>query len=141
MSRVFVSLVCTVGTLAVVACAAAPSGAPVSSVSPVALDSAGCAARAEPTALKLGPETGITEPKSKYRKEPIAAPHLPDGSVAVVAAIIGENGRPRHVCVAGGEPEWARAVAEALREWRFEPATLDGRPVAVQFTLTTKLRR
>ncbi len=135
MSRAAIALTCTVVALVTMSCATAPS------VSAVVSDAAGCAARAEPAALKLGPGTGITRYESTYRKEPIAAPHLPDGSVAVVEAIIGENGVPRHICIVSGEPEWTKAVAEALREWRFEPATLEGRAVAVQFTLTTKLRR
>jgi TonB family protein len=30
------------------------------------------------------------------------------------------------------------SAMDAVRQWRFRPATLDGRPVSVYFTLTVK---
>jgi outer membrane biosynthesis protein TonB len=104
-------------------------------------DRPSCAAVAEPTALKIRKDSGVTPPRATYRKEPKAQSSLADGTIATIAAIIGEDGHPRHVCQMSGNEEWGRAVMEAFQSWRFEPATLNGSPVAVQFTLTTKLKR
>jgi hypothetical protein len=101
-----------------------------------------CAALAEPTALKIERGNGITPPKSLHRVDPIAPANLHDRSaVARIDAVIGEDGKPRHICITRGDPLWADAAAAAVREWTFEPATLNGKPVAVLFTLTTKFTR
>jgi hypothetical protein len=100
-----------------------------------------CASEAEPTALKLQKGSGITPPRATSRREPQASASVEDGATAVIAAIIGEEGVPRHICQMEGDEEWGPATIDAFREWRFEPATLDGKPVAVQFTLTMKFRR
>src|SRR4029078_4679730 len=112
-----------------------------SAVAPVAkTQSPSCAAQAEPTALKIEPGSAITPPKTIRRVEPLAPASLVGRiTVATVEAIIGEDGKPRHICVASGDPEWGNAVADALKQWLFEPATLQGKPVAVQFSLTSKL--
>lgn len=100
-----------------------------------------CAAQAEPTALKMEPGNGVIPPKAIHRVEPLAPASLVGrATVATVEAIIGEDGKPRHICFASGDPEWGNAVAAAFKQWLFEPATLQGKPVAVQFTLTTRLR-
>jgi hypothetical protein len=100
-----------------------------------------CALRAEPTARKIEKGSGITPPKAIYRLEPIAPPTLRTSVTAVLGAVIGEDGIPRHVCFMDGNEEWASAASDAFKHWRFEPATRDGRPVAVLFTLTMRLRR
>jgi protein TonB len=61
-------------------------------------------------------------------------------ALATVEAIVGEDGKARNVCVTSGDPEWGRAVAVALRKWRFKPATLNGKPIAVRFELTSTWR-
>jgi hypothetical protein len=100
-----------------------------------------CAAQAEPTALKIEPGSGITPPKAIHRVEPLAPASLAGrGAFAIVEAIIGEDGKPRHICFASGDSDWGNAVAVAFKQWLFEPATLEGKPVAVQFTLTMRLR-
>ena len=90
----------------------------------------------------MGPGSGITPPKAVHRVEPTTPASLRGTeAVAIIQAIIGEDGQPRHICISDGNEEWARQTADAFRHWRFEPATLDGKPVAVQFTLTMRLRR
>ncbi|MCG6964797.1 MAG: energy transducer TonB [Acidobacteria bacterium] len=32
------------------------------------------------------------------------------------------------------------SVLDALKEWRFKPATLDGRPVEIRYVLTVRFR-
>ncbi|HJQ38196.1 MAG TPA: hypothetical protein VKB93_13755 [Thermoanaerobaculia bacterium] len=49
-------------------------------------------------------------------------------ALATIQAIIGEDGKPRHLCIAGGDPEWGKAVAAVFQQWVFEPPTLNGNP-------------
>ena len=99
-----------------------------------------CAAAAEPTALKVEDGSGITAPEVVHRVEPTMSESLRGTeAVATIQAIIGEDGTPRHICISDGNEEWGKQVADALRYRRFRPATLDGKPVAVQFSFTTRL--
>lgn len=99
-----------------------------------------CAAdvRGVPT-TEANPE--IVPPTATRRVEP-QAPQSLLGRTALttVEAIIGEDGRPRNICVTSGDPDWGRAVAAALRKWEFKPATLQGKPIAIRFTLTSSFR-
>lgn len=55
---------------------------------------------------------------------------------AEVRAVIGCDGRPHGIEVLSAtRPEFGRAVADALAQWRFSPATLDGEPVSVHYEL------
>ena len=135
--RVIVMLLLFVIAVLTVGCATGTSSSPTSSTS---ADS--CAARAEPTALKITAGSGITPPKAVHRVEPLTPASLAGReAVATLEAVIGEDGSPRHICFRDGDPDWGQSVAAALANWRFEPATLQGKPVAVLFTLTTRLRR
>jgi hypothetical protein len=42
--------------------------------------------------------------------------------------------------VRGGEPTMAYIALDALREWEFEPARLDGEPIESFYTLTVNFR-
>lgn len=56
-----------------------------------------------------------------------------------VEAIIGEDGVPRHPLVltmGHAVPAMKYMVLDSLREWRFEPARLEGKPVKVYYVLT-----
>ncbi|HSK79671.1 MAG TPA: energy transducer TonB [Thermoanaerobaculia bacterium] len=54
-----------------------------------------------------------------------------------VEAIIDEQGRVTNVRVLRALPMGLdRAAVEAVEQWRFQPATLDGRPIKVYFSLT-----
>jgi protein TonB len=63
--------------------------------------------------------------------------HL-SGSV-IVRAVIDEQGRVTDVQLVKGLPMGLdRSAMEAVRQWRFKPATLHGRPVKVYFDLTVR---
>lgn len=83
--------------------------------------------------------SGIQPPKILRRVEPVA-PREFIGSgrrvVASVGAAISESGTVEAVWRESGDPVWARSIAAALRQWRFAPATKDGHPVAIRFSLT-----
>ncbi|HEX6898849.1 MAG TPA: energy transducer TonB [Thermoanaerobaculia bacterium] len=66
-----------------------------------------------------------------------------EGWVAV-STIIGVDGRPvspRIVKIEGGGPAMAYVAMDSLAQWRFEPAKLDGQPVAVFYVLTVNFKR
>jgi hypothetical protein len=129
-------------SLFAVAGLAAACASTTSSSQTAAIASESCAAKADPTALKLGPGSGITAPKVLHRVEPLAPEALRGReALATVEAVIGEDGKARHICFREGDREWGQAIAAVLGAWRFEPATLDGKPVAVVFTLTSRLRQ
>lgn len=100
----------------------------------------GCAALAEPAAVNVESAAGnVVAPKFVRRVDPHAPASLFGQSVeATVEAIIGEDGQVRNVCIASGNQAWGNAVATALRRSTFTPGTLDGKPVPVQLSLTTK---
>ena len=57
----------------------------------------------------------------------------------VVATIIGADGRPRQPVVLdthGAGPALEYVALDSVRQWRFEPGKLDGKPVAVFYVIT-----
>lgn len=55
----------------------------------------------------------------------------------IVEAIINERGKVTDIHVLRGLPAGLeQSAVDAVRQWTFKPATLDGRPVKVYFTLT-----
>jgi periplasmic protein TonB len=61
--------------------------------------------------------------------------------VVVIQAIIDRQGNVTQVEVLRDLPMGlGRAAEQAVKQWKFEPATLDGRPVEVYFNLTVNFR-
>ena len=61
--------------------------------------------------------------------------------VVIVEAIIDKTGNVTNVKVLKGLPMGLdQAAADAVRRWKFEPATLNGKPVAVIYNLTVNFR-
>lgn len=54
----------------------------------------------------------------------------------VLDATIAEDGRVVDICIVRSVPSLDRAAADAVRRWRFVPATIDGRAVPVLLTVT-----
>jgi len=50
-------------------------------------------------------------------------------------AIIGKDGAPRELTVVSGDPLLTDAALKAVRQWRYEPTLLLGRPVEVDTTI------
>jgi len=57
------------------------------------------------------------------------------GSVKI-SATIGADGVPRNLSVVGGNATLAEMGLEAVRQWRYKPATLNGQPVESQTNIS-----
>jgi TonB family protein len=84
----------------------------------------------------------ITEPVRVQTPPPDYTPEARRAriqGVVVLDAVIDAEGRVASVKVLGGLPlGLTESAQEAVREWRFEPATLHGAPVAVKFILAVR---
>jgi TonB family protein len=73
----------------------------------------------------------------------VAAPHIAadaSNATATVTFDINERGEPFNVRIdkasdQSSENDWSRSVTDALHQWRFTPASLNGHPVVVTSTL------
>jgi len=88
--------------------------------------------------------TGIQPPVVIERVNP----HYPQSAldagtsgIVIVETKISEKGNVDEARVVRGlSPELDEAAMEAVKQWKFKPATLDGKPVAVVFNLTINFR-
>lgn len=96
--------------------------------------------------IRLASGASVPEGKEVSRPEKIFGkpPGVPPGlrgkrhGVSVVSAVVDEEGCVRDLQVCEGDFEaFNQATLEAISRWVFEPATLEGKPVAVYYTLTT----
>jgi len=64
--------------------------------------------------------------------------HL-EGAVQL-RAIIGIDGTVQNIEIASGNPILARAAVAAVREWRYQPTLLSGKPVEVETVITVQFQ-
>ncbi len=84
----------------------------------------------------VSPPVRIHAPQPRYTEE---ARQARIQGVVILEAIIDQEGRVRAVRVLKDLPMGlAESAVETVREWRFEPARLDGRPVPVYYNLTVR---
>jgi len=89
-------------------------------------------------------EGTMTEP----RRVAGPAPPYPEAArtegiegVVMLDLVIGEDGAVRDVEIIRAPAEiLGKTAAETVHQWTFEPATLDGEPVAVRYTVTIKFK-
>ena len=91
------------------------------------------------TVVGLKPPRAVRAPQPTY---PAGAREFQVSGTMVVLAIIDSKGRVREPRVLESlpAPTLTLAALEALREWRFEPAVLDGEPTAVWYHLSVNYR-
>lgn len=97
-----------------------------------------------PGVRRMGEAPNMTPPRAVYRVEP----HYPGearvarvAGVVILETVIDENGTVGDVRVLKPLPYGLdRAAMEAVKQWRFEPATLEGKPVPVLFNITFSFR-
>ncbi|MCA1733948.1 MAG: energy transducer TonB [Acidobacteria bacterium] len=90
----------------------------------------------------LRPGGDVTMPRVLARTDPVypeIAREIRLRGIVVLECIIGRDGRVRDPRVArSAHPLLDRAAIDAVTQWRFEPATLNGQPVDVYFHLTVR---
>jgi protein TonB len=95
-------------------------------------------ADSQPLVFSVG--KGMTRPEIVHQVKPryteLGRQSGTQGAV-IVEAIIDEQGRVTNVRVLRGLPMGLdQAAVDAIQQWRFKPATLQGQPVKVYYTLT-----
>src|SRR5439155_5419663 len=70
---------------------------------------------------------------------PIARTQRVSGDVRI-DALIGANGHVSSMKVVSGPSLLHQAAMDALRQWKYQPATLDGKPVPMHLTVTIQFR-
>ena len=58
----------------------------------------------------------------------------------MVDALIDANGRVTTMKIVSGPTQLQQAAMDALKQWKYQPATLDGKPVAMHLTVTVQFR-
>jgi len=102
-------------------------------------------------ATKAAPEPvyhaggGVKPPRATYTPDPTyprkaRKPRHED--TVVLQVIVGGDGLPRDVKVARSlSPEFDEAAKDAVMKWRFDPATKEGKPVAVLVNIEITFKR
>jgi len=108
----------------------------------LAPDGVAAPAAAEP-ASRDSLESNVQPPVPVFRPDPDWS-QFPTGQIpgpgGVYAAHVDVNGNVHGVSVVRpGDPKVDELVLEALRNWRFEPATSNGRPVEATDRLTSNI--
>ena len=58
----------------------------------------------------------------------------------VLEAIVSENGRLENIKAVSGHSLLARAAIDAVRQWRYRPYLLNGKPVRMQTKITVNFK-
>ena len=102
--------------------------------------------RAKKDHIESPDDAAVIKPKVTYKPQPrypeAARRDMLQGHV-IVLAMIDQQGVPHAPMVmdmSPGAEELAAAAVDAVTAWRFEPATLDGKPVDVYFTITVQFK-
>ncbi len=89
---------------------------------------------AEGTVYKMS-EAGVVAPKAIYQPEPEfseKARKAAEPGTVVLAVVVGVDGKPRSVKVlCSSTPDNNENAVDAVKSWKFEPGTKDGKPVRV----------
>lgn len=63
-----------------------------------------------------------------------------EGAVVQLEFVVGEDGKPAEFAIKGAPDDvLATKVVEAVKQWRFLPAEIDGKPIAKRCALPVKI--
>ncbi len=86
---------------------------------------------------------GVTGGRLTHKEDPIypaeARRQRVEGAV-LLDALVGEDGNVHEVQVTSGPALLAKAAAQAVKRWRFQPFELNGRPVAMHNQITIQFK-
>ncbi len=87
----------------------------------------------------------LTAPSAVLKYDPARPSEKPlrgKSGPLVIGVVVDEQGLPRNIRVARGiGDEWDQAGIAAVRNWRFTPGTLDGRPIATEASIVLSFGR
>jgi hypothetical protein len=86
----------------------------------------------------------VTPPKLIVNEQPRFPPAIfarrRTGGIMILEAVVDEHGVLKEpIFLKGVQPDLQPYVLDALRKWRYEPATLKGKPVPVFLTLVVNI--
>jgi TonB family protein len=112
------------------------------SVAKEAAPSAGERVRDEIETKTAPAPSGFSPPTLVRRVEPEIPPAAKNlslsGSPVVLEAVVDESGNVTNISIVRSNPLFDRRVIDAVRQWKYRPALLGGRPVSVKLTVTLK---
>lgn len=71
---------------------------------------------------------------------PASARSVHASGPVTMRATIGKDGRVQQIHVVSGNPLLARAATDAVQQWRYRPAMLDGQPVETETNITINFK-
>jgi TonB family protein len=94
------------------------------------------------TAPPLRVRIGGNTQKSKLltKMEPTYPATKTQGSV-LLHVVLAVDGSVSEITVVNGDPVLAKAAVDAVRQWRYQPTTIDNRPVEVDTTILIEFKR
>lgn len=117
-------------------------GNDVQRVTPVPPETASQPAPAPAPSPASSPAPGVVPPTVVSRVEP-EFPDPPAGATIApitVEAVVDAHGAVTSVTVvSGGDTVYSRAVADAVRQWKFRPGTVDGQPAQMPHRVTARI--
>jgi TonB family protein len=93
---------------------------------------------APPLRVRIGGSTQKSKLVSKI--DPIYPATKTQGSV-LLHVVIAVDGGVSEITVVNGDPVLAKAAVDAVRQWRYQPTTLDSKPVEVDTTIQVEFKR
>jgi periplasmic protein TonB len=86
---------------------------------------------------------GVTGGRLTRKVEPVypkeaRLQHI-EGAV-MLDALVGEDGNVHEVTVTSGQPLLAQAAAQAVKQWRYQPFQLNGKPVSLHNQITIQFK-
>jgi len=90
---------------------------------------------------KIG-ESGLVPPRKVRSPFPAYSPYAREAKIegaVILRAVIDREGRVRYPCVLDTDsPVFVYMLAQVVKDWHFEPALVDSRPVPVYYELSTR---
>jgi TonB family protein len=93
---------------------------------------------APPLRVRVG--GNVQHSKLLTKIDPIHPATKIQGSV-LLHVVLAVDGSVSEITVVNGDPILAKAAVDAVRQWRYQPTTLDSRPVEVDTTIQVEIKR